>query len=449
MRGTRPITIAYAVRLVRQASELAARRGVPEPGFMPVLRDLVERWRPHDVGPLRLGGSGAVAGGGRDEIVELSPRREAERVGFLEPLAGGPVGRENGMTVALTGQATAWRWLAAEASGRLEFPGGKAALGLTRAYGKVGWGALELEFGRDDLIWGQALYAPMTLSGSAPALDHLALRTSRPVRLPWFLRYLGDLQATVFFAWLDQEAPRPGSYLIGKRVALKPARWLELAANHLFAFGGKGGLSYTASRFAEEFFLGYRRDIWGENYANNAFSWELRVDVFGWFELYGEHYLEDCCGFVWKRDSSFLVGVRRPRFVTPRDDLALEFVALSWFAYEASGTPEWINGGRLTGHPLGGRGFGAYALWRYLGDAGQVLRVRLAYERRHVPEADALLPEYRVGLHADLRLPLLGRRSGRVDLRGRLAVERVLNARHVANDDRFAGLCELAVEATF
>jgi hypothetical protein len=199
----------------------------------------------------------------------------------------------------------------------------------------------------------------------------------------------------------------------------------------------------------EEFFLGYRRDIWGENFANNAFSWEFRADVRGWFELYGEHYLEDCCAWPWKRDSSLLVGVRRPRLATPRDDLAVEFVATSYFAYEAYFTPEWVQRGRLTGHPLGNRAFGAYALWRYVGDGAQVLRLRLAFERRQVAEAEALPPEYRAGLHVDLRLPLIRGRAGRVDGRARLALERVLNARHVANDDRTAGLCELAVEVTF
>jgi hypothetical protein len=226
-------------------------------------------------------------------------------------------------------------------------------------------------------------------------------------------------------------------------------RWLELAWTHLFAFGGKGGGVYSASRFTEEFLLGYRKHIWTQNFANNGFSWEFRVHVPKWFELYGEHYLEDCCAWIWKRDSSFLVGVRRPHFASPRDDLALEFVTTSWFAYEATYTPEWTQGGRLMGQPLGPRGFGAYALWRYLGDRGEVLKLRLAYERRYLPSGDNLPPEFRAGLHLDLRLPLLAGRAGRVDGRARVAVERVLNARHIPNDDRFAGLGELAVEVSF
>jgi hypothetical protein len=448
LRGTRPITVAYAVRLVRQAGEVAARRRVPEPAFMQTLRDLIERWRPHDVGPIRLGGSAAVAAGGRDELVERPLDRDAELVGHLEPTAGGPVGAGDGMAITLTGQATGGRWSAAELSGRFDFQNGAAAR-LVRGYAKVGWGALELEGGRDDIVWGQGRYASMTLSGNAPAFDHVALRTSRPVRLPWIFRYLGDLQAVVFFAWMDQEAPRPGAYLIGKRMGLKPVRWLELAWTHLFAFGGKGGLSYSDSRFAEEFFLGYRRDIYTKNFANNAFSWEFRVHVPEWFELYGEHYLEDCCAYTWKRDSSFLVGARRPHLASPRDDLALEFVTTSYFAYAAGGTPEWTQGGRLTGHPLGNRGFGAYALWRYLGDGGQVLRLRIAYERRGSIDTDTMPPEFRAGAHVDLRLPLLAGRAGRVDGRVHVAVERILNARHVPGDDRFAGLGELAVEVSF
>jgi hypothetical protein len=455
MRGTRPITIDYAARVVHEAAAVARRRGEPEPASVTAARDLVERLRAHRWGGVDAGGQAALAGGVRREIVEPVPSTLGSRVGYLEPRSGASVSvGDGGAALALDARAACGGFAAADVALGLDFPDGGAALRLRRGSVKVGWAALELQAGRDDLAWGQGRYAPMILSGFAPAFDLVQLRTARPVRLPWVLRYLGQWQATVFAARMEQELPHPRPWLVGMRLALKPVSWLEIGFSHLYAFGGDGAPHLGASRAAEEFF-GYRRNVFGENFANHAWTFDAHLRVSRWFEAYGEWYLEDCCDRLVGvgragQDSSLVAGLRRARVFGARDDLALEFTFASAIAFTSSSVTEWNQGHVITGHPLGPSGLGGYALYTLLGDRGQVLKLRLSLERRGAPyDIAGVEPQWRVGGLLDARWPLLAGRAGRVDLLGRLGLQRVLSVGRASGDDRFAGLAELAAEASF
>jgi hypothetical protein len=146
-----------------------------------------------------------------------------------------------------------------------------------------------------------------------------------------------------------------------------------------------------------------------------------------------------------------VTGLRRARVLGARDDLALEFAYTTRIAFLSSGVTEWSQGHVVTGHPLGAKGLGAYAIYTLLGDRGQVLKLRLALERRGSPynSLPGLEPQWRVGGLLDLRWPLLPGRAGRVDGRCRLGLERVLAARRVPGNDRTAGLAEVLIEASF
>ncbi|MBI5478626.1 MAG: hypothetical protein HY906_07225 [Deltaproteobacteria bacterium] len=450
LRGTRPITVDYAARLVQEAAVAARRRGEAEPAAVTVARDLVERLRAHRWGGVDVGGQATVAGGVRREIAEPVPHSFDERVGYLEPRNGGSLSPGDGAAAAVVGRGACGGFMAADLALSLDFPDGGAALRLRRGSVKVGWAALELQAGRDDLAWGQARHAPLILSGFAPAFDLVLLRTARPVRLPWVLRYLGHWQATLFVARLDQELPYRRPWLVGMRLASKPVSWFEVAFSHLYAFGGDGAPYFGAARAAEEFF-GYRREVSSSNYANHGMSMDGHLRVSRWFEAYGEWYLEDCCAHVvGGQDSSFIAGLRRARVLGARDDVALEFAYTTRIAFLSSGVTEWSQGHVITGHPLGAKGLGAYALYTLLGDRGQVLKLRLALERRGSPyDLPGAPPQWRVGGLLDLRWPLLPGRAGRVDARGRLGLERVLSVGRVPGDDRMAGLAEVLVEASF
>ena len=455
MRGTRPVTVDYAARVVHDAAVAAARRGEPEPATVAVARDLVERLRAHRWVGVDVGGQAVVVGGGRREIVEPVPTTLGSRAGYLEPQSGSQVSvGDGGAALALDARAAYGGFVAADVALGLQFPGDGPAFRLRRGSVKVGWGALELQAGRDDLAWGQARYAPLIVSGFAPAFDLVQLRTARPVRLPWVFRYLGQWQATVFVARMDQELPYPRPWLVGMRLALKPVSWLEIGFSHIYDFGGDGAPRFGAQKATEEFF-GYRRDIFSANYANHAMTFDAHLRVARWFEAYGEWYLEDCCDRLAGKgaagqDSSFVVGLRRARVFGARDDLALEFAFTSLIAFTSSSVAEWNQGHVITGHPLGPAGLGGYALYTLLGDRGQVLKVRLALERRGSPyDLPGVEPQWRVGGFLDLRWPLLPGRAGRVDATCRLGLQRVLSVGRVPGDDRFAGLAELVVEASF
>jgi hypothetical protein len=455
MRGSRPVTVDYAAHVVHDAAAAARRRGEAEPATVAAARDLLERLRAHRWGAFDAGGQAVVAGGQRRELVEPLLQTHESRLGYLEPRSGSTVSvGDGGAAVALDARAAYGGFVAADVALGLQFPAGDPAFRLRRGSVKVGWGALELQAGRDDLAWGQARYATLVLSGFAPAFDLVLLRTARPVRLPWVLRYLGLWQATLFTARLDQELPFKRPWLVGMRLALKPVSWLEIGFSHLYAFGGDGAPYFGAARAIEEFF-GYRRDVWGANFANHAMTFDAHLRVSRWFEAYGEWYLEDCCAHVAGaglagQDSSFVVGLRRARVLSARDDLALEFAYTTRIAFTSSSVTEWTQGHAVTGHPLGPAGRGAYALYTLLGDRGQLLKLRLALERRGSPlDFPGVEPQWRVGGGLDLRWPLLPGRAGRVDATCRLGLQRVLSAGRVPGDDRWAGLAQLAVEASF
>jgi hypothetical protein len=449
MRGTRPVSIDYAARVVHEAGVAATRRGEPEPGTVTAARDLVERLRAHRWGAFDLGGQVVVAGGGEREIVEPVPTTLGSRAGYLEPRSGSQVSLgSGGAALALDARAAYGGFAAADVALGLQFPGSGPAFRLRRGSVKVGWGALELQAGRDDLAWGQARYAPLILSGFAPAFDLVQLRTARPVRLPWVFRHLGLWQATVFVARMDQQLPYPRPWLVGVRLALKPVSWLELGFSHLYDFGGDGA-PRVGARAVEEFF-GYRRDVFSENYANHAWTFDAHARVSTWFEAYGEWYLEDCCNRLGGADSSFVVGLRRARVFGKRDDLAVEVASTSSIAYTSSSVTEWNQGHVITGHPLGPKGRGGYLLYTVLGERGQVLKLRLALERRGSPyDLPGVEPQWRAGGFLDLRWPLLAGRAGRVDATCRVGLQRVLSVGRVLGDDRLAGLAQLAVEASF
>jgi hypothetical protein len=452
MRGTRPFTIAYGVQLVRQAGQLAAQRGGPEPALLATARDLLARLLPHRVGPAALGGEGEIAVGRTDEVIEPAIFSYGDRVGYLLPRAGAGAAPAEGLGLALTGRASVSQYAAAEVAGRVLLPGAGPQAGLLRGYGKLGLGALELEVGRDDVVWGYARGTALTLSGNARGLDQVALRTARPIVLPWLFRYLGPVQGAIFLARVDQQLPFAHPYLIGKRISILPKPWLELGVVHLFAFGGEGAPAYGASNFIEEFIFGYRRHAYSENLSNSAFSWDVRIRIPKVFELYWEHYFEDCCATIFTRDSSILAGVRRPAVLSARDDLALEFVATTFITYVHFSAPEFEQQGRIFGYSGGNSAQGAWAFWRYVGDRGEVVKLRLGFQRRGLPDHTVVPggePEWRIQGQAECRLPLRPGRAGRVDARARLILERVLTAGFTPGLDRTAGLGEIGLEASF
>jgi hypothetical protein len=449
MRGTRPVTCDYAARVVREATGVATARGGPEPGALAAARELLLRLRPHRRGVAAGGGQAEAGIGMSREVLDQPPASHDERVGYLAPRNGSELATGEGFALGLAVRGSLGPVAAAEATAGVGFPDGTATTRLRRAYLKLGWGALEVEAGRDALVWGQGRHAALQLSGLAPAFDLVSLRTARPVALPWVLRYLGATQVVLFLARMDQQLPYPRPWLVGTRLALKPQSWLEIGFGRLLAFGGEGEPRAGAAGMLGEFF-GWREDVYASNYANHSLSTDIHVRVRDWFQVYGEWYLEDCCAAVLGQDSSVLVGVRRARLFAQGDGLAVEFAHSSRVAFLSSDTtPEWNQGHVLTGHPLGPAGTGAYALYTLLGSRGEVLKARLGLERRGAPYDIPVQPEWRAGGLVEVRVPLRPGTAGRVDARGRLGLERVVSVQRVIGDDRTAGIAELGVEAAF
>ena len=111
---------------------------------------------------------------------------------------------------------------------------------LVEGYAKARAGVLELQVGRESLWWGPGFHGSMLLSNNALGLDMVRLQTANQVTLPWVFRYLGPMKLVWFFGQFEKEREFPRTKLMGVRVDLAPAPWLELGFARTVMFGGDG-----------------------------------------------------------------------------------------------------------------------------------------------------------------------------------------------------------------
>src|SRR5436190_2119598 len=108
-------------------------------------------------------------------------------------------------------------------------------LALDRLYANISYGPVEFEVGRDVLILGPRSRTQLGWGDHAPALDHLRLSTSEPLRLHDKLR--GNALYAV--ARLRDPQTFPGSLLTVARVQLDVADCLEMGLQQLLTLGGE------------------------------------------------------------------------------------------------------------------------------------------------------------------------------------------------------------------
>ncbi len=99
---------------------------------------------------------------------------------------------------------------------------------------------LSFEAGRGSFWWGPGYHGSLLLTDHAFPLDRVALRSEEPFRLPWVLKHLGEWKVNSFLARLERDRDFPRANVFGLRLSLLPTPWLELGANRLTQFGGRG-----------------------------------------------------------------------------------------------------------------------------------------------------------------------------------------------------------------
>jgi len=113
-----------------------------------------------------------------------------------------------------------------------------AKVELRESYLKLVLWNLELEGGRDHLWWGPGRRGSLLLTNNAEPLDLIKLSNPEPVLLPWFLGYLGPVQAEWFWTELEHDRVIHRAQLTGLRLGFKPTPNWEVGLARVIQFGG-------------------------------------------------------------------------------------------------------------------------------------------------------------------------------------------------------------------
>jgi hypothetical protein len=188
---------------------------------------------------------------------------------------------------------------------------------------------LQLTVGRQNHFWGPGLGA-FLLSDNAEPIDMVEVINPEPIRLPFFLKFLGPVRADHFLGRLANRTDHANPWIYGQKISFQPLRCLEIGYARLTTIGGRGGDPFTLHNFILSMFGQTSKrepgdSVPGEN--NNEMDWTFYVPkVRNYIVLYGEVYAFD--EFIaWLRPTAypFRPGVYLTRIPgIPKLDLHIE-----------------------------------------------------------------------------------------------------------------------------
>ena len=109
---------------------------------------------------------------------------------------------------------------------------------LATGYVKLTAFNVELLAGRENLFWGPGLHGSLTMSNNAAPLDQVRIGAAEPFRLPLVGDWIGPTKILAFFAQLESRRDFPRAQLVGMRVTISPASFLELGGSYVNMIGG-------------------------------------------------------------------------------------------------------------------------------------------------------------------------------------------------------------------
>jgi len=190
--------------------------------------------------------------------------------------------------------------------------------GLYRGYAKIGWGDLEIEAGRDDILWGPGENS-LAFSGNARGLDMIKVSSPAPFRFPGVFRYAGAFRGTAFVAFLRDDFTPHGTKMGGWRLDYTPLPQLDLGFDHVVFMGGNG--PHTNSPTAGEavkYFIGFLGTAGHDEFSTNHLlgpDFTLRIPQAMGMELYGKLFFDDTRierTVMLKYETIFLGGIYFP-----------------------------------------------------------------------------------------------------------------------------------------
>lgn len=246
-------------------------------------------------------------------------------------------------------------------------------------YGKATVSNVELEAGRDHLIWGQGDRGGLLFSNNARALDMVKISNDSPFYHPWIFKYFGPSKYTFFVANLGPERIFSNAFLYGLKVSIKPASFLELGFSETIIIGGDGAPSLSFFDPIAELFPVHKigRNVLFQDKSDHRFGFfdmRLTIPPLRNSVLYYEAFFDDSPARAIGHFSdigdqmAMVVGFYIPHLtVDGTADMTLEYRHIPGVAYRHN---RWISGYTLNRELIGDS----------LGPDGDAVTVRTAFD---------------------------------------------------------------------
>lgn len=175
-------------------------------------------------------------------------------------------------------------------------------------------GNWQFSFGKNSLWWGPSEGGTMIFSNNAAPLNNMfTVDRVSPFRLPWFLRYLGDIrvegfighmtglqfQTTVYSGattptTLGQYGKNlhPQPFLSGGKISFKLTQNFEFGMSKTTVYGGPGNPLNVTTFLDSTFGKHFHGDVLGDGRTTADFSYRI-PGLRNWLSLYGETFSED------------------------------------------------------------------------------------------------------------------------------------------------------------
>jgi hypothetical protein len=256
-------------------------------------------------------------------------------------------------------------------------------------YGKFTFRNLEVEAGRDSLVWGSGEHGGVLASNNARNLDMIKVSNDSPLIHPWIFKYLGPSKYTFFLADLGSGYVLKDAYLYGFAASVKPASFLEIGFEHQVTFGGDGAPGVSLKDLVSEFF--FQRPLkYSQNLTDHRVGVNLRAEIPQLHRavFYAEGIFEDLGReSTWPQftqQMGFLSGLYFPLLKNDgSDDLRIEYehIPASYGRHFL-----WISGlaedDLLRGSELGPDGQAIHLSWGHLLPSGIQIKSEAHYENR-------------------------------------------------------------------
>jgi membrane-associated phospholipid phosphatase len=185
---------------------------------------------------------------------------------------------------------------------------------LLDTYLGLNFGNWQFSFGKNSLWWGPSEGGSMIFSNNAPPLNNMfTVNRVSPFRLPWLLRYLGDIRVEAFIGYMTGlpfqttlfsgtssvivlgqygKNLHPEPFLSGAKISFKLTPNFEFGMSKTTLYGGPGN-PLTITTFLNSSFGRHNHgDVLGDARTEADFSYRV-PGLRDWLTLYGETFSED------------------------------------------------------------------------------------------------------------------------------------------------------------